>query len=568
MGRSSIPQASVIEPRGRGVLDTPHARGITPVGGDACSRVRGEESLPRLRGLQPARQHGPIGGGEETLQQVHHAGVVADQDARLVVLDALDDALRGGSGRGSGDAVEPLDRSCAALIVGHADAGAGVADDVGGDAAGVHHGDAHRARRRLQFMPQAFRKTAHREFRGRIRRLPRRRDDPENAGEVDDVGLALARKLRQERARRMHHAPEIDVDQPLHLRLVDLVELAEQGDAGIVDDDVEARMGGARSFREGFDLAGFGDVDAVHGDFSRMGFGDLGGDRLQSCLVAVRQRKIAAARRQLKRQRPADAAGGAGEGGGGSTDRSHLMSPLSERFFCAKNFIWLAGLGNRAKRVRIASGVAAGMIWAKAMSISFLVTSLIVIISPGTGVLYTLAAALTKGSRASIAAAFGCTLGIVPHMSAAMLGLAAVLHTSALAFAALKWCGVAYLLYMAWQALRERGALAIEPRLDARSRGKVIVTGFLINILNPKLSIFFLAFLPQFIAADEGHPLLKMLELSGVFMAMTFAVFVVYGLFAAFVRDRIVTRPEAMAWLRRAFATGFAALGARLALAE
>jgi threonine/homoserine/homoserine lactone efflux protein len=244
------------------------------------------------------------------------------------------------------------------------------------------------------------------------------------------------------------------------------------------------------------------------------------------------------------------------------------MSPLSERFFCAKNFIWLAGLGNRAKRVRIASGVAAGMIWAKAMSISFLVTSLIVIISPGTGVLYTLAAALTKGSRASIAAAFGCKLGIVPHMSAAMLGLAAVLHTSALAFAALKWCGVAYLLYMAWQALRERGALAIEPRLDARSRGKVIVTGFLINILNPKLSIFFLAFLPQFIAADEGHPLLKMLELSGVFMAMTFAVFVVYGLFAAFVRDRIVTRPEAMRWLRRGFAGAFAALGAKLALAE
>jgi threonine/homoserine/homoserine lactone efflux protein len=167
------------------------------------------------------------------------------------------------------------------------------------------------------------------------------------------------------------------------------------------------------------------------------------------------------------------------------------------------------------------------------MSLSFLLTSLIVIVSPGTGVLYTLAAALTKGSRASIAAAFGCTLGIVPHMTAAMLGLAAVLHTSALAFAALKWCGVIYLLYMAWQALRERGALAVNARLDRGSTQRVIVTGFLINILNPKLSIFFLAFLPQFIAADEGHVLLRMLELSGAFMAMTFAVFVVYGLFAA-----------------------------------
>jgi threonine/homoserine/homoserine lactone efflux protein len=202
------------------------------------------------------------------------------------------------------------------------------------------------------------------------------------------------------------------------------------------------------------------------------------------------------------------------------------------------------------------------------MSISFLLTSLIVIVSPGTGVLYTLAVALTRGSKASIAAAFGCTFGIVPHMSAAMLGLAAIMHTSALAFAALKWCGVIYLLYMAWQALRETGALAVDARVGARSGRRVAVTGFLINILNPKLSIFFLAFLPQFIAGDEIHPLLRMLELSGVFMAMTFAVFVVYGLFAAKVRDRIVTRPKVMRWLRRAFAGGFAALGARLAFAE
>jgi threonine/homoserine/homoserine lactone efflux protein len=143
-----------------------------------------------------------------------------------------------------------------------------------------------------------------------------------------------------------------------------------------------------------------------------------------------------------------------------------------------------------------------------------------------------------------------------------------VLHTSALAFAALKWCGVAYLLYMSWQALRERGALAVEADIKERSSGRVIVTGFLINILNPKLSIFFLAFLPQFIAADEAHPLARMLELSGVFMLMTFAVFAVYGLFAASVRDRVITRPKVMAWLRRSFAAGFAALGARLALAE
>ena len=202
------------------------------------------------------------------------------------------------------------------------------------------------------------------------------------------------------------------------------------------------------------------------------------------------------------------------------------------------------------------------------MSLSFLLTSLIVVVSPGTGVLYTLATALTRGSRASVAAAFGCTLGILPAMLAAMLGLAAVLHTSALAFAALKWLGVGYLLYMAWQALHEQGALAVESRLGPRSDRRVILTGFLINILNPKLSIFFLAFLPQFIAADEIHPLGRMLELSAAFMAMTFAVFALYGLFAGLVRDRVVSRPRVMAWLRRLFAGGFALLGAKLAFAE
>jgi threonine/homoserine/homoserine lactone efflux protein len=202
------------------------------------------------------------------------------------------------------------------------------------------------------------------------------------------------------------------------------------------------------------------------------------------------------------------------------------------------------------------------------MSFAFLLTSLIVVASPGTGVLYTLATALTRGRRAAVAAAFGCTLGILPAMLAAMVGLAAVLHTSALAFATLKWCGVAYLLYMAWQSLREQGALSVEGRGEAGAGRWVIVKGFLINILNPKLSIFFLAFLPQFIASDETHPLARMLELSATFMAMTFVVFVVYGLFAAGVRDRIISRPRAMAWLRRAFAGGFALLGAKLAFAE
>jgi threonine/homoserine/homoserine lactone efflux protein len=202
------------------------------------------------------------------------------------------------------------------------------------------------------------------------------------------------------------------------------------------------------------------------------------------------------------------------------------------------------------------------------MGIEFLITSLIVIASPGTGVLFTLAAGLSRGSRASVIAAFGCTLGIVPHMAAAILGLAALLHTSALAFQVFKYLGVAYLLYMAWSALRERGALRVEKEVGVRSALQVTTTAVLINILNPKLSIFFLAFLPQFVSADEPHPLARMVLLSSVFMLLTFVVFVGYGLFAAAIRNHVISRPRVLTWMRRTFAAAFVALGARLALAE
>ena len=202
------------------------------------------------------------------------------------------------------------------------------------------------------------------------------------------------------------------------------------------------------------------------------------------------------------------------------------------------------------------------------MSLEFLLTTLIVVVSPGTGVLYTLATGLSRGSRASVVAAFGCTLGIVPHMAAAILGLAALLHTSALAFQTLKWTGVAYLLFMAWNTLREHGALKVESEIGATSAGQVIVDAVLINVLNPKLSIFFFAFLPQFVTADEATPLARMLGLSGVFMLMTFVVFVGYGLFASAIRNHIISRPRILAWMRRAFAAAFVALGAKLAFAE
>jgi threonine/homoserine/homoserine lactone efflux protein len=202
------------------------------------------------------------------------------------------------------------------------------------------------------------------------------------------------------------------------------------------------------------------------------------------------------------------------------------------------------------------------------MTVEFLITSLIVVASPGTGALYTLASGFSRGGRTSLVAAFGCTLGIVPHMAAAILGLAALLHTSAVAFHVFKYVGVAYLLYMAWNTLQEHGALKVEQEVNARSALQVTMHAILINILNPKLSIFFLAFLPQFIRTDEADPLAQMLVLSAVFMLMTFVVFAIYGLFAAAIRDHVISRPRALTWMRRSFAGAFAALGAKLAFAE
>ncbi len=202
------------------------------------------------------------------------------------------------------------------------------------------------------------------------------------------------------------------------------------------------------------------------------------------------------------------------------------------------------------------------------MSIEFFLTTLVIVASPGTGVVYTLAAGLSRGTRASLLAAFACTLGIVPHLIAALTGIAALLHASALAFEIVKYAGVAYLLYMAWQSLRANGALKVEAGADQRSSLKIVIDGVLINILNPKLSIFFVASLPQFISPADPSPLARMLELSGVFMAATFIVFAVYGVFAALMRDRVVGSPSVMAWMRRSFAAAFVILGARLALTE
>ena len=203
------------------------------------------------------------------------------------------------------------------------------------------------------------------------------------------------------------------------------------------------------------------------------------------------------------------------------------------------------------------------------ITVDFLITSLIVVLIPGTGVVFTVSTGLVHGKRASVYAALGCTAGIVPHLLAAVLGLAAVLHASAVAFQMLKFAGVLYLLYLAYATWRDKAAFAVDASgTHPAGAGGLVVKAFLLNILNPKLSIFFLAFLPQFIAPGAAAPLRQMLLLSAVFMAMTFAVFVVYGVLANAFRHWVIESPRVQAWLRRSFAAAFAGLGVNLALSE
>ncbi len=202
------------------------------------------------------------------------------------------------------------------------------------------------------------------------------------------------------------------------------------------------------------------------------------------------------------------------------------------------------------------------------MSLEFLITSLVVVLLPGTGVIYTLAIGLGRGFRPSVAAALGCTFGIFPAAGASIVGLAAMLHTSALAFQAIKMLGVLYLFYMAWSIFKDRGMLDVSENKDSSGLVQIAVTGTLLNVLNPKLSLFFLAFLPQFVSSDTPSPTADLVGLAAVFMAMTFIVFVCYGAFAAMARDYVIRSPSVMQWIRRCFAGTFLFLGLKLAYSE
>lgn len=200
------------------------------------------------------------------------------------------------------------------------------------------------------------------------------------------------------------------------------------------------------------------------------------------------------------------------------------------------------------------------------MSIAFLLTTLVIVATPGTGAVYSIAAGISRGRRAGVIAASGCTLGVIPHMIAAITGLAAILNASAIAFETIKWLGIAYLLFLAWQTMRDKSLIQADESVAPLSSWRVIRTAVLINVLYPKLTIFFFAFLPQFVPAQTPNGTWQMVGLSLVFMALTFVVFALYGVFAATMRAQVLGRPRVMTWLRRSFAATYVLLAGRLAL--
>jgi threonine/homoserine/homoserine lactone efflux protein len=203
------------------------------------------------------------------------------------------------------------------------------------------------------------------------------------------------------------------------------------------------------------------------------------------------------------------------------------------------------------------------------VSVEFLLTSLVVVLIPGTGVVYTVSSSIGGGRRRGLCAAVGCTLGILPHMLAAMLGLSGIMHAGSVVFEVFRWAGVAYLVFMGFSMIREAGTLPLDDQ-DAPddSAGTVVWRGVLVNVLNPKLSLFFFAFLPQFLDASPGWLDVKLIELGGVFMLMTLAVFAVYAIASAAIRDLVLAAPVARRWIERAFGAILIGFAAKLALTD
>ncbi len=199
------------------------------------------------------------------------------------------------------------------------------------------------------------------------------------------------------------------------------------------------------------------------------------------------------------------------------------------------------------------------------VSLGFLATSLIVIIIPGTGVIYTVTTSLSGNKRSAFLAAFGCTLGILPHILAAILGISVILNTGAQIFKIIRIIGVLYLIYLGIGLLKAENGIKIGEKKKERPF-LIITKAILINLLNPKLTLFFLSFLPQFIEPDSLNTRIEMISLSLVFMGLTFIIFCSYGLLANSFRSVLIKSPKLFNRIQQGFGIILIGFAGKIAL--
>lgn len=197
---------------------------------------------------------------------------------------------------------------------------------------------------------------------------------------------------------------------------------------------------------------------------------------------------------------------------------------------------------------------------------TFLITSLIIILAPGTGVIYTVSMGMTEGRKKSIFAALGCTLGIVPHLCISIALSSLLMQMNEQVFTVIKYLGVLYLIYLGLSMILSKGKVEVSETQTETRATAIIRRGILINLLNPKLTLFFFSFLPQYVSLGSANYVAKSTLLGILFMALTLIVFVGYGLLAGTAKVWLCQSPKRMAFLQKCFGVIFIAFAIKLAI--
>jgi threonine/homoserine/homoserine lactone efflux protein len=198
----------------------------------------------------------------------------------------------------------------------------------------------------------------------------------------------------------------------------------------------------------------------------------------------------------------------------------------------------------------------------------FLAASVAVIATPGQDMILVMSRSITHGTRAGVATAAGVSLGLIVHTALATLGLGALLRTSEWLFTAIKFVGAAYLLYLGAQLLLTRTAQLTATASARQTQLRLFATGAASNISNPKIAVFYFAFLPQFVSPGTSHATLTIFTLGVVFAGLTFLIKGPVALFAGRLSSWFQSRPNALIWLYRFSGLVMVGLAVRLALSR